>query len=481
MVRAWSSLAVVLALSACAVREVPVAGGEYVTPWLRSSLAFVRSERLGPPVASRISAYAALALYEGYAADPRSGLRSLGGQLNGLADLPAPPHDGPVDGAMVAAEATRVVLDSLFRDGFAGTLRTIDSLAAAQVTERARRGVAGSVRDRSLAHGRVLAAAILGWAETDGFFATRARTWDPPQRRDQWQNTATLDQYVPQMLSGQSDLVLQANPNVRLDPGAASEKGLYANRPRASGPTTLPTFNPTRPTEPYWGTLRPFTLRDGDECAPPPPPRYSEVRGSEFWRMGKEFHDSVRALTAEQRAIALFWADNPVATGTPGFHWISVTSHMIGRQRLAAPEAAELSALVSIAVADAFIGCWREKYRSMVVRPVAYVQRVIDPGYRTVIPTPPFPEYTSGHSVQSAAAVEVLVALLGDTLAFVDSSQVDVGQPPRAFPSFTAAREEVAWSRVWAGVHYVPGVIVGIAQGECIGRKVMALHTRSAR
>ncbi len=146
---------------------------------------------------------------------------------------------------------------------------------------------------------------------------------------------------------------------------------------------------------------------------------------------------------------------------------------------LTAPQAVELYTLTSLAIADAFIGCWKEKYRSLVVRPVAYVQRVFDPSYRTVIPTPPFPEYTSGHSVQSAAAVDVLIAALGDTIAFDDSSQVDVGQAARRFASFSAARDEMAWSRVWGGLHYLPAVIDGVAQGQCIGKRVMGLRTRA--
>ena len=281
------------------------------------------------------------------------------------------------------------------------------------------------------------------------------------------------------MLSGQSDFVSTTNPNIALDAEAASEKGIFANRPKAGGATTLPSFNPLRPTEPYWGELRTFVIRDGDECAPPPMPEYSEERGSAFWKLGKEFHDSVKTMTPEKRQAALFWADNPIATGTPGFHWISVVNQMIPRRALSAPDAAELYALTSLAIADAFIGCWKEKYRSLVVRPVAYVQRVFDKSYRTVIPTPPFPEYTSGHSVQSAAAVEVLIGILGDSIAFVDSTQMDVGQPPKAFASFSAARTDVAWSRVWAGVHYLPGVIDGVAQGECIGRRVRELRTRT--
>jgi hypothetical protein len=460
-------------------REAPAPDPQLVAQWLRSSLAFVRSERLGPPVAARISAYASVALYEGYASDPHSGLRSLAGQLNGLGRLPSPLLEGPVDGATVAAEAERVVLDSLFRDGFASTRRTIDSLSSAQVTARGAAGVGNAVRDRSLAHGRALGGALLAWAATDSFFATRGRPWTPPKGRDVWANTATLDQYVPQMLSGQSDLVVTNNPNAALDLERVSEKWAFTNRPKAAGSNTLPTFNPVRPTEPYWGQLRAFVLKDGDECAPAAPPPYSEVPGSAFWKMGKEFADTVAALTPAQRQIALFWADNPVATGTPGFHWISVVNQMISRRRLSAEQAVEVYALTSVAIADAFIGCWKEKYRSYVVRPVAYMHRVFDRGYNTVIPTPPFPEYTSGHSVQSAAAVQVLAATLGDTIPFADSSQVDIGQPPRAFRSFSAARDEVAISRVYAGVHYMPAVFKGLEQGQCIGSRVLArLKTR---
>jgi membrane-associated phospholipid phosphatase len=481
-----------IAVAGCAAPPPP--DPQLVAQWLRTSLAFVRSERLGPPVASRISAYGSIALYEGYAADPRSGLRSLMGQLNGFDDFRAraASEGGPPDGAIVAAEAERVVLDSLFRDGFAATRRTIDSLAGAQIAARLAAGVSSAMSRRSIEHGSRLGAAILAWAATDSFFATRGRPWIAPVGRGFWVNTATTAEFIPVVLSAQSDLVMPKNPGLSLELERASEKFVFANRPREARPTTLPTFNPVRPTEPFWGNLRPFVTGETgdrspepggparDACDPPPPPPYSETPGSEFWRMGKEFYDTVRAVTDEQRQIALFWADNPVATGTPGFHWISVVNQMIARRSLTADQAVELYALTSIAIADAFIGCWKEKYHSNVVRPVTYVRRVFDAKYTTVFPTPPFPEYPSGHSTLSAAAVEVLTHFLGDTVPFVDSTQVDIGHPPRPYPSFTAARDEVAVSRVYGGVHYWPAVRNGIAQGECIGRRVVErVRTRS--
>ena len=477
--RRWRGIALVAALVVGGCRQAPPpADPQLVAQWMRSALALVRSERLGPPVASRLSAYGALALYEGYAADPQSTLQSLAGQLNGLPAFPAAEHPELLDGATVAAAAEQVVMDSLLRDGMPGTRRTIDSLAAAQIAARSAAGVHAAARDASVTYGRTIGQAILAWAAVDSFYATRGRPWTPSGARGAWTNTANVAQFIPQTLSGHSDLVQFANPNVRLDAEQATNRSTFTNRPKADGPTTLPAFNPTKPTEPYWGVLRPFVLTNGDECAPPAPPPYSEVPGSPFWKMGRAFLDTVRALTPAQTQTALFWADNPVATGTPGFHWISVVNLMVARRQLTADAAVELYALTSLAIADAFIGCWREKYRSNVVRPVTYVQRVFDPRFTTVIPTPPFPEYPSGHSVQSGAAVDVLISRLGDTIPFIDSTQVDIGQPPRRFASFSAARADVAISRVYAGVHYFPAVVDGLTQGQCIGRRIAALHTR---
>jgi membrane-associated phospholipid phosphatase len=467
------ALAVLAAAPVVSCGRTPGPDPQFVAQWLRTSLAFVRSERIGPPVAARISAYGAIALYEGYASDQASGMPSLADRLNGFSAIPQRPEGDPPDGAIVAAEAERVVLDSLFRDGFASTRRTIDSLAGAQVAARVAAGVSTANRDRSLAHGRALGAAILAWAATDGFFATRGRPWAPPPGRGAWINTATTDQYVPQVLSAQSDLVAPANSGLSLELERASEKWVFTNRPKEARPTTLPAFDPVRPTEPYWGNLRPFVLADADECRPPEPPAYSEQPGSPFWQMARTFFDSVRNLTPEKKQIALFWADNPVATGTPGFHWISVVNQMVARRRLTAPQAAELNALVSIAIADAFIGTWREKYRSNVVRPVTFVNRVFDAKWVTLFATPPFPEYPSGHSTLSAAAVTVLGSVLGDTIPFTDSTQVDIGHAPRAFANFTAARDEVAVSRVYGGIHFIPAVVNGVTMGNCVGEKVL--------
>ena len=89
--------------------------------------------------------------------------------------------------------------------------------------------------------------------------------------------------------------------------------------------------------------------------------------------------------------------------------------------------------------------------------------------------TPPFPEYTSGHSVQSGAVATVLTALFGDNYRFTDNAHAERGLPARPFNSFFEAADEAAISRVYGGIHYRPSIELGLEQGECIGEKVNAL------
>lgn len=473
------TLAVLTAASLVACREPAPPDPQLVAQWMRASLALARSERVAQPVAARISAYASLALYEGYAADRGSKLRSLAGKVNGLWSVPLVPRDRPVDGATVAAEAERVVLDSLFSEASAITKRTIDSLATMQIRSRRASGIGLELSGQSIEHGRALGRAILALAGTDGFLATRGRSWKPPKSVAQWTNTTATDPYLAEQRAAEAIVVLAGSGASAVDPSRASTGESVANRPNSlPSRSTLPRFVATRPTEPYWGTLRTFALRNGEECAPASPPAYSEQRGSDFWKMGRELYDSVSALTPEKREIVRFWGDTSAASGAPGFHWINAAAQMIARRRLTAGQAAEAYALTSLAIADAYVGSWKQKYRTMVVRPVTYVQRVFNPKWQAAAATPPFPEYPSEHAVLSGAAAEVLVQLLGDTIAFTDSTRTDIA-PARTFLSFTQARDESAFSRVYAGVHFVPAVVNGLAQGQCIGQRVLGrLKTR---
>ena len=102
-----------------------------------------------------------------------------------------------------------------------------------------------------------------------------------------------------------------------------------------------------------------------------------------------------------------------------------------------------------------------------------YVQRVIDPAWTPLLVTPPFPEYTSGHSVQSMAGAVVLTDLFG-TFSFTDRTHSARSGPPRAFASFEDAAREAAVSRMYGGIHFRAAIERGLEQGACVGRGVLA-------
>jgi hypothetical protein len=172
-------------------------------------------------------------------------------------------------------------------------------------------------------------------------------------------------------------------------------------------------------------------LPSGLACGPVQPLAYSDVIGSRFYAEANECYQATGNLTAEQEAIARFWSDDPGQTATPPGHSISILSQVTRMLDLSLARATEAYAKVGVAVADAFIACWNTKYRDNLLRPVTYIRNLIDPAWTPLLVTPPFPDYTSGHSVQSGAAAQVLTDLFGD-VAFVDRTHERRGLPARS-------------------------------------------------
>lgn len=190
-----------------------------------------------------------------------------------------------------------------------------------------------------------------------------------------------------------------------------------------------------------------------------------------------------KTLTPEKRTVALYWADQPAQTTTPPGHWTAILTGLLEGGGYGLDRAAEAYAKLGVALADSFIVCWRDKYHYNVPRPITYIQKVIDPTWNTPnltdpVPTPPFPEYPSGHSVQSAAAATVLRTVFSD-VPFTDHTQDALGFEPRPFPSFWAAAEEAAVSRLYGGIHFRAAAEQGLEQGRCVGERVNALRFKT--
>jgi hypothetical protein len=394
--------------------EVPVA-------WFDLAYELARSEGLTPPVAARTFGYLGVALYEAVVPG-MPGYQSLAGQLNGLEAMPEP-ADLAYHWPTVANSALAAVLGELLPEA-----ETAVQAQEAYFVARFQPQLPPGIFQRSVARGQAIGRAIGQWAEADGYAALHNCPYRPPVGEGLW---------LP----------------------------------------TPPRFAPA--LQPCWGQVRPFVLADGSECNPGPHPVYSEEPDSLFYQEVWEVYSTVNNLTPEQLTIALYWADDPVVTGTPPGHSIAIVSQVLVQQEASLALAAEAYARAGMAVADAFIACWWTKYTYNLLRPITYIYDVFgDTAWTTAVNTPPFPEYTSGHSVQAAAAAQVLTDLFGE-VTFTDRTHEELGFAPRTFSSFFAFAEEAAISRLYGGIHFRSAIELGVEQGKCIGQRVSGLQFRS--
>lgn len=412
-----------------AARRLPGADefpADVATAWFDLALDLVRTTPgYSPPVASRAFGCAGLALYESVVPG-LDGFRSLFGLFPGL-DEPQSGANAAYDWPTVANAALASILASLFPTAPEEQRRSIALLEASL-----ERSLPPGVFARSVRRGREVAAAVFDWARTDGGHEGYLRNFPP------------------------------------YDPPAGP--GLWVPTP--------PGFQPA--LQPFWGSNRCLAIPGGGDCPPGDHPPFSEQPGTVFHEEALEVYDVVSSLTPEQLAVAQFWSDDPGTTPTPPGHSIAITTQVLRREGASLATATEAYARVGIAVSDAFVACWHQKYRYNLLRPVTYLRRVVDPAWLSPLNTPPFPEYPSGHSVQSGAAAEVLTELFGDGYAFVDRTHEARGLAPRSFGSFFEAADEAAISRLYGGIHFRAAIVNGIEQGRCIGRAVSALPLREA-
>ena len=382
-----------------------------------------------PPQASRAYAYASVAAYEALRHDD-STYRTLGGQLNDLTGVPAPQADSEYYFPLAGVHAFMTVGKAL-----TFSQKRMDSLRAAMHERIRRMGVPAAVFARSIAYGDQVAEHILAWSRKDNFLQTRG----------------------------------YAKYSVLSEPGR---------------------WVPTPPAymdavEPNWNKVRPFVLDSASQFRPKPPHRFDMTEGSPFYLQVKEVYDAGKSLTDEQRAIAAFWDCNPYVMNvrghamfatkkiTPGGHWMGIVRTAAHKARAPLAQSAEAYVRTAVALADGFISVWDEKFRSNVVRPETMINAHLDEAWQPLLQTPPFPEYTSGHSGISTAAAVVLTDQFGDNFAFTDSTEMSYGLPARSFESFTQAAAEAAISRLYGGIHYRMAIEEGVAQGRRVGELVL--------
>lgn len=382
-----------------------------------------------PPVASRIYVYASLAAYEAVKFS-KPGSPSIIGKLHGFEPMPQPVAGMAYDFTLAATRA-------FFRVVRQVKVFSVDSLNKYEdpLYQSFRNKLGTETFERSVAFGDTVGAVILARARKDGYLQSRGKPkYLGSEERGKWRPTP------PDYLDG---------------------------------------------VEWCWNTMMPMVLDSAAQFMPPRPPVFSKDTSSPFYQYAREVYEIGINLTPEQKDIARYWDDNPFVIEhsghmmfankkiTPGGHWMGIAA-IAARQTKADPvKTAQTYALTAIALYDAFISCWDEKYRSSVIRPVTVINEWFDPRWTPYLQTPPFPEYSSGHSTITAAAATVMDALYGDHFAFLDTSDLRYIGMQRHFNSFQEAAAEASLSRVYGGIHYRSGTEAGAAQGRKVGALIV--------
>ncbi|MEY3921785.1 MAG: hypothetical protein RL634_1546 [Bacteroidota bacterium] len=234
-------------------------------------------------------------------------------------------------------------------------------------------------------------------------------------------------------------------------------------------------------TEPHWRKIIPLLMDSAAQFKPVPPPPYSLTKGSQYYNELMELYETSKKLTPAQDTIAKYWDDNPFVTQhqghltfankktTPVGHWMGIIEILCNTVNKDVITTAKSYAIASAAIFDGFISCWDEKFRSITARPVTVIRKNIESEWSPLLQTPPFPEYTSGHSVISGAASTVLIHQFGTGFAFHDTTELKYLGMERSFPSIEAATDEIGISRFYGGIHYMSAIRNGKEQGVKIG------------
>jgi hypothetical protein len=379
------------------------------------------------PVASRIYAYSSLAAFEAVRwIDPS--YPSMTKQLNGFAKMPVPERGKEYDFRISAVRAFFNIAQKL--------TFTKDSVVTVQ--ERILNELKGpsseEIYERSISFGEQVADSIMA--------------------------SAAKDHYKQ----------IQGMPRYTL----RDEDGRWK--------TTPPDYLDA--VQSFWNKMSPMVMDSASQFKPVPPPSYSLDKNSQYYKEVEEVYKISLKLNDSTKEVAQFWDDNASATThvghlmfatkkpSPGGHWINITAIASKKANQDWVQAAQSYALVAVAMYDGFISCWDEKFRSEFIRPVTAINDMIDPKWESYLQTPPFPEYTSGHSVISSSIATVLTRIFGENFAFTDDYEKPYIGLQRSFPSFLKASEEACISRMYGGIHFRSSVENGRKQGLALGNYI---------
>ncbi len=408
--------------------QVKLDNAEFLHESMKNLTDIIVHDIFSPPVASRVYSYPSIAAYEIFALSDKN-YASLAGQLTDLKAIPSPEND--YHPTIAAVHAFNIVSKQLiFSEAKMEEFQTaLDEKILAISTPK-------NLIENSKTYGDQVAQHILEWADKDNYKQTRS---------------------FPKYTVTDNDETWKPTPPAYMES-----------------------------IEPHWREIRPYVIHSADQFTPERPTKFDMKKGSAFYKEVEEVYNVGNNISQEEKVIASFWDCNPYVMNqkghamyatkkiTPGGHWVGITRIACQKDNASAAKSAKAYALCSIALMDGFISCWDEKYRSNLIRPETIINEYIDEKWLPILQTPPFPEYTSGHSVISTAAAVALTSIFGENFAYTDDVEVEYGLPERDFDSFLDASQEAAISRLYGGIHYRPAIDNGVSQGKKLGEFIVS-------
>jgi hypothetical protein len=265
---------------------------------------------------------------------------------------------------------------------------------------------------------------------------------------------------------------------LRSTDGSAQAQFPYT-APGAGTPGVWVAIGTAPPLLPGWGRVSPWVLRTPAKFRPDGPPSLPGRRYARDYDEVKEL-GSLTSLTRtdEESQIARFWL------ASPSVIWNGVARRVLEARPLDLSSTARLFALMYLAAADASIVCWDAKYTFNFWRPQHAIQQgdldgndrtIGDPTWTPLFPTPPHPDYLSGHATNSSAMATVLKQIFGNRpgVPVVATSPTNPGFE-REWESFAEGVEEVIDARIFSGIHYRTADEDGAGVGRAVARHVMS-------
>lgn len=393
----------------------------------------IMGNNFSPVVGSRNYLYANVAAYEVIAANYPDKYNSLSGQVQGLQKIPLPTAGLKINVPFASLLAfwklgQAVTFSENETTGYVDSLKLLAK----------NHGMPADIFNNSVAYADTVAAVIMAWSKKDNYKETRGMP-------EYTVYNDSVGRWVP----------------------------------------TPPAYSIA--AEPHWNLIRPVVLDSANQFAPPPPLVFNvKDKNSAYYKQVMLLKNATDSLTLEQSHIADFWDDNPfklnvaghMAFGTKKFsppgHWMSIVG--IAAKKANADYNTTVYAYTKTAIAlfDAFISCWNVKYKYNTARPETVINKYFDAGWTPHLQTPPFPEYTCGHSTGSAACAETLTSIFGDNFAYTDTTEKQFGIESRSYKSFRAAAMENNAARFYGGIHFHQSCLTANHCGNQIGELVVS-------